>query len=127
MLKAMPNTERQYIEKLKELIKLLKKSGTLYWIDDIEKLESEIASLESELAKEQESEGVTAEEILLKYDVPKSDWNYHNYHAAMEEYAKSKQINLKKELIGFATYWNETGYTYIRYQEVDEYLQSKEK
>ena len=51
----MKKLEKLYIEKLKELIKLLSKSGTLYWMEDIEKLQSEIASLEQQIEQEEKT------------------------------------------------------------------------
>jgi len=127
-------TERKLIEKQKELINLLYPSefDDNYSIevdyDYAEVLQSEIDSLESELAKEQEPEGVTAEEIMK--DLPyQSDDNDEKWYCAediieaMESYAKSKQINRRDELLKYekfcGTYFDDSD------ELIDRYLKSK--
>ena len=94
-------TKDKLIEKQKEYIEAILKFKFVIPMSMYDKYESELKSLESELAKEQEPEGVTAEEIMIKYCSEGGLISIQlgkNIIKAMEAY---KQINLKEELIKY--------------------------
>jgi len=144
-------TKDKLIEKQKELILFYEKKLSVGEINSAYDYKKQMFLIESELAKEpiinlnqpigsttdfiieQEPEGVTAEEILnrvhnierMSADMGDSYVLKRTALRAMEEYAKSKQINLRDELMHFVDYFNH-GYDHDYDDKfIDEYLQSK--
>lgn len=125
------------IENLKEYVNFLEDRA--FTCSEIHKrrkyniFRKKIAFLESELAKE-EPEGVTAEEIFSKHfnmniGIEYSAEDYHKHIIeAMETYAKTKQIDLRKELTAYEK-WVSINYGKPEYDSgiglVDEYLKQR--
>lgn len=141
-------TERKLIEKQKEREDLLQNFRRFFnkrynetpeaWKIEILYVDIRdfITSLESELAKE-EPEGVTAEEILKNKLSPdiyfglKNIFHYHIILEVIEYYAKSKQINLRDELIKFYKWYYSKNPFSVAYKSrikiIDEYLNQKDE